>query len=105
MHRRRAGAKRTKHNGRAICTTARPFLPTRARNPKGAERVRMLISALRVLEAATGASLAVLLTLDLAVIAREVTGTLQRAATLRIFRRERAGDAVTHGIRLGAVAA
>src|SRR4051812_5286914 len=52
-----------------------------------------LESTLAVLEALACAGLTVLLTLDLAVVAGQEAGLLQRTAAFRIFRRERAGDA------------
>src|SRR5450755_5052827 len=62
-------------------------------------------STLRVLEALAGACLTVLLTLDLTVVAGEEAGLLEGTATLRIFGGQRAGNAVTHGVRLRAVSA
>ena len=61
--------------------------------------------ALGVLEALAGAGLTVLLALLLARVAREEAGVLEAAAALGIDRDERAGDAVAHGLGLGAVPA
>src|SRR6478735_351021 len=82
-------------NGRQGWGPGRPYLRARTVGR----------SALGVLEALAGAGLAVLLTLDLAVVAGQEAGLLQRAAAFRIFRREGAGDAVTHRVRLRAVSA
>src|SRR5450631_458432 len=84
---------------------ARAPLGQKYRSRDGASARLTLSSALRVLEALTGACLTVLLTLDLTVVAGEEAGLLEGTATLRIFGGQRAGNAVTHGVRLRAVSA
>src|SRR5215213_7844180 len=70
-----------------------------------AGRKRLGRLALRVLEALAGAGLPVLLALLLPRVAREEAGPLEGRAALGVGEHEGAGDAVAHGLGLGAVAA
>src|SRR5262249_29236922 len=98
---RRHSRSRPRRRRELVPTTSSHGSTRRARDTQRApSRGRCL--ALRVLRALAGLVTPVLLALDLARIARDEAGLLERRAVLRVDLQERSGDAVAYRDGLGA---